>query len=116
MSCPVCNSATISKVEGSTLVIECTQCEWSVATSYIDPIYEDETIYTVLADQVLSPSKEQLKAVSSVIGDNFIAAKKLLKTSGATLTKGLASEIKESVEKLLDSGVAISIDPEYPYL
>ncbi len=116
MNCPKCNSSTISKIEGSTLIIKCTECEWSVATSYVDPIYEDETVYIVRVGQVLNPNKEQLKAVSSVAGVNFIAAKKTLETPGATLIEGLAPEIKESVAKLSESNVAITIEPEYPYL
>ena len=43
--CEKCNSDLITKIEGSTLTISCTNCDWDLATTYWDPIYTDETIY-----------------------------------------------------------------------
>lgn len=115
MICPECGSDTISRIEGSSLVIECPKCGWSVATSHIDPIFEDETVYTVTVANGNVPDKAALKAVSSVIGENYIAAKRALESPGTVLLRGRAPEVRECVDRLTDSNVAFEVSPRFPY-
>lgn len=115
MNCPECNNATISKVEGSSLVIECQECGWSIATSHIDPIYEDETIYSISTGPNSTTSKEALKAVSRIVGGNFISAKRLLETPGSPLIEGKAPVIKECLEALACAGVDFDVKPAFPF-
>lgn len=113
MNCPECNASTISKIEGSSLVIECSKCGWSIATSRIDPIYEDETIYLVHVGLNKTPSKEALKAVARITGGNFVSAKRLLETPGSKLIEGKAPVIKKCLEDLTAAGVSFDVNPEF---
>lgn len=115
MNCPECNAPTISKIEGSSLVIECPECGWSIATSHIDPIYEDETIYLVRVGLNKTSSKEALKAVACITGGNFISAKSLLETPGSKLIEGKAPVVKKCLEDLTAAGVGFEVCPEFPF-
>jgi hypothetical protein len=116
MICPECKSDTKSTVEGSTLIISCEKCGWSIATTYIDPIYEDEKSYMLLMGQDAPISKEALKVVSTLVEVNFIQAKELLKSPGAKVLEGKAPEIKKAIEKLSSAGVPFRVHPDFPYI
>ncbi len=115
MNCPECNAATISRIEGSSLVIECPDCGWSVVTSYIDPMYEDQTVYSVRVGINETPGKEALKAVSHIAGGNFISAKHILETPGSELIEGKAPVVKSCLEELAGAGVNFVVTPEFPF-
>ncbi len=77
MTCPECGAETASRIEGSTLVIECAGCGWSVATTHLDPIYEDAGTYTVRLSGGGPESREALAAVARVFGTNFLGARRI---------------------------------------
>jgi hypothetical protein len=113
--CPECRGETRSIVEGSTLVISCEKCNWSIATSYLDPVYEDEADYTLRMGFDAPTTKEALKVVSLLVGKNFIQAKRILNSPGYELFKGKAPEIKEAIEKLSFADVPYEVTPDFPY-
>ncbi len=115
MNCPKCNAFTVSKIVGSSLVIECSECDWSIATSYIDPMYEDDTIYSIRIGLNKAPDKEALKAVSHITGGNFISAKNLLETPGSKLIEEKAPVIRSCLEELTAAGVIFDVSPEFPF-
>ena len=115
MICPVCKSPTVSSIEGSSLVIECPECGWSIATTYTDPVYEDEAVYTITMGEGNAPTKELLKVVSSIAGVNYIAAKRIIETPGAFLAQGSAVDVRDAIKKLSDFGASFGVDPDFPY-
>lgn len=115
MTCPECGSDTISKIEGSTLLIKCSCCDWAVATTYIDPINADTTMYTISLCSGNSPTKELLKTVSSITGLNYIAAKKLIMNPGSSLFQGKAPETKKIADALTEAGGHYKIKPDFKY-
>lgn len=115
MICPECGGKAVSRVEGSSLVIECQECDWSIATSYIDPIYEDESIYAVFLREGNAVTKELLKIVSIATGGNFIAAKKAIGNPDGPISQGKAPEVKEVIASLSDAGALFEVVPPYPY-
>lgn len=115
MICPECKSPTVSSIEGSSLVIECPECGWSIATTYTDPIYEDKAIYTVTMGEGNAPTRELLKVVSSIAGANYIAAKRIIETPGSILSQGSAVDVRDAIKKLSDTGASFDVDPAFPY-
>lgn len=116
MICPECKSATVSKIEGDTLLIECPECGWLIVSSCIDPIYEDTTEYEILIGANNQTTKDLLKVVTSIAGSNFISAKKIIESPGTILIKGQAPQIKEAAINLLKAKMNFDIVPNFPYL
>ena len=115
MTCPKCNAELTSEIKGSTLLLTCGKCGWSVATSYIEPIFLDETTYRLVLDTGNSVSKPALAAVSAATGGNYLSAKKLVESAPVTLAKALAPEAMRLARILAEGDVAYSIEPDFPY-
>lgn len=116
-TCPECgNDEAICIVEGSSLVFKCLCCGWSVATSWTDPINEDETTYVIKLLPRNSATKPVLSAIAKVMETNFLGAKKALDSEvGLNLFEGGAVEIRARAEALRSAGVYFEIIPEYPW-
>lgn len=115
MTCPECGSDTISKIEGSTLLIKCSCCDWAVATTYTDPINTDTTMYTISLCSGNIPTKELLKTVSSITGLNYIGAKKIVENPGSSFFQGKAPETKRIASALTKVGARYEINPDFIY-
>jgi hypothetical protein len=115
MQCPKCKSELRFSIKDSTQIAECTNCGWSVATTYVEPIWEDATIYEISISEGNLPTKTALMAISKVVGVNFLSAKSIAEHGEKGFFKGLAPEIRDKKAVLDDSGVAYSIQPDFPY-
>ena len=93
----------------------CPCCGWSLVTTFTPPILEDERDYTIS----LLPGNESnlgaLRAVSQVLGCNYVAAKKMLLEGTRELFTGRTLEVLEKWVELEHAGVAVEITPEFPY-
>ena len=115
MSCPECGSSLKSEVIGSTLVISCAECGWSVARTHIEPIREDETTYNLYLESGNSADKTTLSCLSKIMGCNFLQAKRVLDGDRALLFSGNAMEVRERRDQLEEAKAAYSIEPDFPY-
>ena len=115
MTCPKCNGELASEVRGSTLLLTCGKCGWSVATSSVEPVFLDETTYRLVLDAGNPASRPVLAAVSSVAGGNCLSAKRLVESAPVTLAEDLAPETMRLARILADGGVDYSVMPEFPY-
>lgn len=115
MTCPKCGGQLTSKISGSSQTVICTQCGWSVATTYIEPIRADQTVYSLVLDMGNTIDKVTLSAVSRVAGCNYLRAKKMVEASPVIVAKGPALEIQHRARILADAGVSYSISPDFPY-
>ena len=97
------------------MVTTCDSCGWSVATSYIEPIFLDENIYELFLKDNAGADKKALAAVSKVAGCNYIEAKKLLDNSDMKIVKGNATEIRAAATELKNANVLFEIVPEFPH-
>lgn len=113
--CPKCNSDLIYEIKGSSYVISCTNCDWGLATSYIEPIFEDETKYRVTLEKGNLSSKENIRTIAHVMNCNFLQAKKVIESDNQIIVEGCASEIIKQVRKLRESNVKYSISPNFSY-
>ena len=113
--CPDCGTKLVDFLEGSSMGQRCPSCGWSLVTTFTPPILEDENAYTIsiLADNETSP--RILKAVSRIMGCNYIAAKELILEAPLELFTGQAPDVLERKLKLESAGVLIGITPEFPY-
>jgi len=115
MTCPRCAGRLLSDVRGSSLVVTSEDCGWSVATSYIEPQFQDDTTYRITLDADNPVSKSVLAAVSSVAGGNWLRAKTIVESAPTVLAEDLAPEVMRLACILTDGGVAFSVDPDLPY-
>ena len=115
-NCPQCGGALDHVIDGSTLILSCENCDWSVATTYVSPIDADETLYSIslLSDNDITV--EKLKVISHIIGGNFLKAKAILNNSGAILTEIDARTAMEAKEKLDAAQLKYKITPDFPHL
>lgn len=113
--CPHCDTILEDFIEGSTMGQRCPNCGWSLVTTYTPPILEDNREYaiTLLAGNDVSPAV--LKAISRLMGCNYITARRLVLEAPKVLFAGHASDILEWKTALESAGVLIGITPEYPY-
>ena len=70
--CPVCNHDLIPFTEGSTTGVRCSYCDYSIVTTYIEPIYEDDNTYTVVLEAGNSVDMSTIKVISKITGKNYI--------------------------------------------
>lgn len=115
ITCPECGASATENISGSSAVISCTKCDWSVARSWTEPINEDETEYELSLLEDNECTKEKLSAVSKVAGCGFVAARKLMGDPCGPIVKCLAVEMKRNVEILGSARVRFSITPDFPY-
>ncbi len=113
--CPVCNHDLIAFTEGSTTGVRCSYCDYSLVTTYIEPIYEDENTYTITLEAGNTADQQTIKAISKITGENYIFAKRCLENTPIEIVKGSAAEIIELKKSLDLCGIKYSITPEFPY-
>lgn len=113
--CEKCGAEMVPADPNKPTGMECPKCGWGWVTSYIDPKYEDETIYRVILDEGNKAGKDQLKAVSIILDCNFIAAKETINNPSKCLAEGRADEVDSVVQQLKEADMQFHVEPEYPY-
>lgn len=114
MKCEKCGTEMNYFQRGSSCGYECPECEWGVATTYIDPINEDITLYELSVKACEKPSISAIKALSHAMSIGFVAAKEMLSKGGA-VRAGKATDIISLVKAFKDADLTYSISPEFPY-
>lgn len=95
--------------------MKCPKCGWGWATTYIEPIKEDATDYTILLLAGNAPSKESIKTIAGIAGISFLQAKKMIENAPTSLFVGKAVKVKEIIATLEDSAINYQVEPKYPY-
>ena len=113
--CPNCGNELISKVVGSTLLVHCSKCDFSIATTHLDPIFEDERIYEIYLSDGNRITRENYFLIQSLTNMNMPEVKKLFENTPYLLFKGGATEVKELKEKLDERNVKYYIKPDFHY-
>ena len=78
MKCEKCGAAMKTMHEESGTTIKCPNCGWNIATTMSLTIVEDETDYSIYICGSYKANIERLKAVSEIVGGNFLDAKRYL--------------------------------------
>lgn len=109
--CPECGSKTYPIQEGRTIGTKCTKCDWSVVTTYIPPIEQDNKIYTIKICNGDYHNENQIKLISKLAGVNFLQARELLRKHDSTVFSGKASETKRVKTNLESLNIIFKITP-----
>lgn len=113
--CPECRTPLEAFAEGSSMGQRCPKCGWSIVTTHLRPIQEDEQEYTVVLIPGGVATKETLGVVSRVAMCNYVEAKKLIKDAPAAIFAGSATEVLARTNDLEEAGVPIEVHPSFPY-
>ncbi|MBR2801315.1 MAG: hypothetical protein IKE21_01820 [Erysipelotrichaceae bacterium] len=113
--CPICNQDLIPFTEGSSTGVRCSHCDYSIVTTYIEPMYEDENIYTVTIEAGNRADKRTLKTVSRITGKNYVQVIQCLNSSPTVIAEGRAADIAEIKSEFDSCGIKYSISPDFPY-
>lgn len=115
MNCEKCGAEMVSKIEGRNYVIECPNCKWGVVTTYTEPVYLDQTIYSISISSGNAVTKDTLSAIGKVGGFNYLQAKDVAENGRSALFTAKAPEVLEKGQILDRAGVTYTIQPEFPY-
>lgn len=115
VACEKCGSQTKMFRQGRTQGTRCTNCDWTVITTYTPPIQLDQTIYEVRIARSDYRDAEQVKAVAKVTGGNFLYARNLLKMIRPIAFTGDAQHVLQIRDSLLATGMVVAIYPEFPW-
>lgn len=96
--------------------MECPNCGWGWATSYIDPIHCDTVDYTVKLQSGNAVTSANIKAVSKISGVNILQSKKLLESAHSIICTGKAALVIGILKILNEQGIDYIVDPPFPYI
>lgn len=115
MKCEKCRTEMKYYVEGSTQINKCPKCGWSFATTYIDPIHEDNTVYSLIIEQgndINAKTIMELKKHVNLTNSEII---NILKTGNYVIAKQKAIEIKNSMEIFNNLNIKFRIEPHFKW-
>ena len=115
IACEKCGSPTEVFREGRTQGVRCTQCDWSVVTTYTPPIQLDRAIYEVRIEHGDYQDAKQIKVIAHVIGGNFLSARDILKNGQPVVFTGDAQHVRQVCDSLLAVGVVVAVHPAFPW-
>ncbi len=113
--CPKCGNELMSNVEGSTLIVSCKKCGFSIVTSRIDPLYEDNCEYQIYLLEGNAISKDNYFIIQSLTNLNMMQIKKIFENLPYMIFKGSAFEVQEIRKKLDKCKVKYKIVPNFKY-
>lgn len=115
MICEKCGHEMQYFNEYSTQGWKCPECGWGVATTYIDPMHEDDNIYEIIISSENEVSKEAISLLKGSANLTTPEAIKLLKTGNYVFFTGKASSVMEKKSELESAGVKYEIIPDFPW-
>ena len=113
--CSKCGAEMLPINRDKPFGMTCPNCGWGWATTFIDPIKEDETKYTVFLRSGNTLSKDIVKAVSRAANVNVLQARKMLETAPVAVCTDKAVKIREVLKTLEDGSVLYEVEPAFPY-
>lgn len=113
IKCKKCATEMIPIDNNEPIGMKCPKCGWSWVTTFIDPIAQDQTKYTVFLDKQ-EPLINAIKATAVVFTCNYLEARQGL-LDGALQFSGNALTIQKSAKYLQKNNVIFHIEPEFPY-
>jgi hypothetical protein len=114
--CPTCGCCTEVRREGSSQGLFCTECDWSVVTTYIPAVLCDTVSYEVRVTSGDFKNVQHLKSVAQLAGVNLLEARKLLQgQANFVVYAGQAHKVTAARDMLRVAGLAFDIRPPFPW-
>ena len=114
MKCDKCNSEMTYFVEGQSCGWKCSNCDWSLVTTYIDPIELDTQLYNVRVQGSADSKADKIKLVAKIKGCNLLEAKKLVE-EGFCLDNLKAFEVNSILKVFNESDNTVTVTPDFPH-
>ncbi|MCR5800454.1 MAG: hypothetical protein K6G69_10300 [Lachnospiraceae bacterium] len=114
MTCDKCKKEMVYFHEGHTCGWRCDECNNSVVTTYIDPIRDDDNIYTIKIMATSDTKANNVKCVAKACNCSFVEAKIIL-TSGKEIGGLDAVSTRDILRLLKPSTIDYSVSPEFSY-
>lgn len=116
IKCPNCNHPLTEFIEGSSMGVRCSHCDYEVVTTYVDPIYEDDTIYSIVLEKNNAINKDTVGYLMTITGLNIPNVSDLIKNRCPyVLFKGNAVDVKEMSIRLEEKGIKYIIIPKFDW-
>ena len=119
--CGCKNPNIVNITEGSTLIVKCLSCGYSVATTNPDVFKQedwelDETFYSILLNPKNFDKKTFVRVLRQYQQIEISKANQLYsKGEVVTLVKEKSNKVYNIYDWLTDNGVIFEIEPAYPY-
>jgi len=113
--CDNCGELMVYKCDSSIQGWYCMKCDWNIVTSNIQDIYQDTKEYIIYSNKHDNVTKDQIKVLAQVTGENYIKAKNILSTENKIICKGKAVVIKEVIKKLEENSIFYKVEPDFKY-
>lgn len=113
--CEKCGAEMVPIDPEKPVGMECPECGWGWATTYIEPKNEDPTVYKIVLNQGNDDTKDNLKLVAKIMNCNLLKAKAVISETDTILAEGKALEMEGFIDLLVQSTIKYHIEPEWPY-
>lgn len=114
-TCEKCGAQMEEHWDPPSFSVVCPECGWGWATTKLEPIDEDQTVYNISLNACSKAGADAIKAVAKACSVNFLAAKKMIENPAEPVFSGKAREAA-AIRDVLDQGaVRYEIDPPFPY-
>ena len=98
------------------MVVRCSRCDYEVVTTFVDPIYEDDTIYSIVLEKNNAINKDTVGYLMTITGLNIPNVSDLIKNRCPyVLFKGNAVDVKEMSIRLEKKGIKYKIIPKFDW-
>lgn len=112
IACERCGGELKNFEEASTQGLKCASCGWSVVTTHVPDIKVDEAKYEVCCSGDYK-NEAHIRAVSEVVGCNFLTARKTLERGRSLVFVGQAEEVLRVRDILVSAGLLCTISHDF---
>ncbi len=114
--CEKCGTEMLPIDPNKHVGMTCPNCGWGWATTYIDPIQEDDTVYVVYLGEGNVISKATIKTVATISNINYMQAKKMMENNPtAIIFSGNAVQVRDILLQLKSLSLTFKVEPDFPY-
>ena len=115
ITCEKCGSEMRPIDSNKPVGMTCPNCGWGWATTYIDPLQNDDTTYIVSLAKGNIATRSAIKIVAKISNKNYVQAKKVIENSPANVYVGKAVQVKDILILLESQSLSYTVTPKFPY-
>lgn len=115
MKCEKCGTEMMHYIKGASQITKCPKCGWGWATSYIEPIHEDTTIYSIIIEHDNDVNEKNVSEIKKYTNQTSPEIISVLKNGNFILTKQNAIEVKNIICELDNLNIKYNIEPEFKW-
>lgn len=114
--CYYCGGAVEPRIEGLCQGIYCPHCaEFLIVTTYIPPIWQDETRYRVTLQAADATNPQHIRTLARITGRNYLQTRALFAENAPLLAEDRAPHMLAIKMRLDAAGIAYAIRPPFLY-